>query len=112
LDTRAKIVDELPEDASNYKVIAGYFDPMHAGHTRRLRQLCANGERIVVAVADPPEPILPIRARAELMAALDCVAYVLTGVSRIPSNAIDDRPLDAERARVFAQHVLARHNTK
>ena len=105
-------MNELPDDASDYKVIVGYFDPMHAGHTRRLRELCGNGDPIVVAVADPPEPILPVRARAELIAGLDCVAYVLTDSSRIPPGAIDDRPLDSERARVFAQHVLGRHNTK
>ena len=90
----------------------GYFDPLHAGHTRRLRELCRNGERIVVAIDDPAEPILPARARAELVAALDCVAYVLLSPSRIPSNMIDERQADAMRARVFAQHVLARHNTK
>jgi cytidyltransferase-like protein len=105
-------VDALPEDASDYKVIVGYFDPMHAGHTRRLRELCGNGDPIIVAIADPPEPILPVRARAELLAGLACVAYVLTDLSRVPSGAIDERPLDSERARVFAQHVLARHNTK
>jgi cytidyltransferase-like protein len=112
LDTRAKIVDALPEDASNYEVIVGYFDPMHAGHTRRLRELCGNGDRLVVAIADPPEPILPVLARAELLAGLECVAYVLTDTSQVPSRAIDDRPLDSERARIFAQHVLARYNTK
>jgi cytidyltransferase-like protein len=112
LDTRTKIVDTLPEAASNYKVIVGYFDPMHAGHTRRLRELCGKGDRIVVAIADPPEPILPARARAELLAGLACVAYVLTDSSRVPPGAIDERPLDSERAHIFAQHVLARHNTK
>jgi cytidyltransferase-like protein len=112
LDTRSKIVDAVPEDAAHYKVIVGHFDPLHAGHTRRLRELCGNGERIVVAIEDPPEPILPARARAELVAALDCVAYVLVSPSRIPPNVIDERQPDAQRARVFAQHVLARHNTK
>jgi len=105
-------VDAVPEDAAHYKVIAGYFDPLHAGHTRRLRELCRNGERIIVAVDDPPEAILPARARAELVAALDCVAYVLVSPSRIPLNVIDDRQQDAQQARVFAQHVLARHNMK
>jgi bifunctional ADP-heptose synthase (sugar kinase/adenylyltransferase) len=71
-----------------------------------------NGERIVVAIAEPPEPILPARARAELAAALDCVAYVVVSPTRMPANVIDERDLDAERAHTFAQHVLARHNAK
>jgi len=105
-------VDAVPKEAAHCKVIVGYFDPLHAGHTRRLRELCRNGERIVVAVDDPPEPILPARARAELVAALNCVAYVLVSPSRQSPNMIDERQQDAQRARVFAQHVVARHNTK
>ena len=112
MDTRTKIVGAVPVDAPNYKVIVGYFDPMHAGHTRRLRELCGNGERVVVVIADPPEPILPTRARAELLAGLDCVAYVVTDPSHIPASAIDERPRDTVLAHVFARHVLARHNTK
>ena len=92
--------------------IVGYFDPMHAGHVRRLRELCPSGERINVMVADPPDPILPARARAELVAALGCVAEVTLGQSGTGSNPIDERAVDADRSRVFAQHVLARHNTK
>lgn len=105
-------MDAVPVDAPNYKVVVGYFDPMHSGHTRRLRELCGNGERIVVVIADPPEPILPTRARAELVAGLDCVAYVVTDPSHIPASAIDERPRDTVLAHVFARHVLARHNTK
>ena len=112
MDTRTKIVDAVPEDASSLKVIIGYFDPMHAGHVRRLGELCRRGEQIGVVVADPPEPILPLRARAELMAGLQCVAYVIAAGSDMPDilNAIDERTRDTERARGFAQHVLARHN--
>ena len=59
-----------------------------------------------------PEPILPLRARAELIAGLQCVAYVIAAGSDMPDilNAIDERARDTERARGFAQHVLARHN--
>jgi cytidyltransferase-like protein len=114
LDTRRKIVDAVPEDASFLKVVIGYFDPLHSGHVRRLREICRRGERIGVIVADPSDSILPLAARAELVAALDCVAYVIPAGRDIPGilNAIDERESDAHRARVFARHVLARHNTK
>jgi len=96
------------------KMVIGYFDPMHAGHVRRLQELCGHGERIGVIVADPPEPILPVRARAELVAGLDCVSYVIAAGDNVPEvpDVIDERTADADRARTFAQHVLARHNTK
>jgi cytidyltransferase-like protein len=94
------------------KTIIGYFDPMHAGHVRRLRELCQNRERINVIVADPSDPILPARARAELVAALGCVAEVVVAQEAAGPNVIDERAADADRGRVFAQHVLARHNTK
>lgn len=114
LDTRSKIVDAVPEDASFLKVVVGYFDPLHSGHVRRLRELCGRGERIGVIVADPSEPILPLAARAELVAALDCVAYVIPAGENVPDipDAIDERESDTRHARIFAQHVLARHNTK
>ena len=107
MDTRAKIVETLPQ--VDGKVVVGYFDPMHAGHARRLREL-ANGGSIAVIVADPAEPILPARARAELVASLDCVSHVVIGGSY--DGAIDEREADSRRAREFAQHVLARHNRK
>lgn len=114
MDTRSKITDAVPADAPPLKVIVGYFDPMHAGHVRRLRELCLGDERIGVIVADPPEPILPLRARAELVAGLQCVEWVVPVGDNTPEvpGALDERESDAERSRVFAQHVLARHNTK
>jgi cytidyltransferase-like protein len=114
LDTRSKIVDAVPEDASFLKVVVGYFDPLHSGHIRRLKEVCRRGEHIGVIVADPAEPILPLAARAELVAALDCVAYVIAAGENIPEipDAIDERESDARRGQVFARHVLARHNTK
>jgi cytidyltransferase-like protein len=116
LDTRTKIVPTL--ENRELKTIVGYFDPMHAGHVRRLNELCLNGERIAVVIADPPEPILSTQARAELVAALDCVACVIPAgsaadsIASNSSNVIDERSADIDRARTFAQHVLARHNTK
>lgn len=95
-------------------MIVGYFDPMHAAHIRRLRELCLHGERLGVIVADPPEPILPVQARAELVAGLDCVSYVIPAGKNVPEfpAMIDERRADLDRTRTFAQHVLARHNTK
>jgi cytidyltransferase-like protein len=112
LDTRTKIVPSF--ETSEAKTVVGYFDPMHAGHVRRLRELCEGGSRLNVVIADPPEPIMGAQARAELVAALDCVAAVVIANSADLEGAhiIDERTADAARSLTFAQHVLARHNTK
>ena len=64
----------------------GYFDLMHVGHSRYLQRARALGDALVVGVnqdatarrrKDPRRPILPAADRAELLAALACVDYVV-----------------------------------
>jgi len=64
----------------------GYFDLLHVGHTRYLQAARALGDLLVVGVnadatarrrKDPRRPILPLDERAELLAALACVDYVV-----------------------------------
>lgn len=114
MDTRSKILDAVPREARQMKTVLGYFDPMHAGHARRLRELSGSGNQLTVIIADPPEPILSSRARAELVAALDCVKYVIAGESAANGlpHVVDERSADTARSREFAQYVVARHNAK
>jgi rfaE bifunctional protein nucleotidyltransferase chain/domain len=64
----------------------GCFDVLHVGHIRYLQGARAEGDRLVVAVNDDPSvrvlkgegrPILPASERAELVAALRGVDYVV-----------------------------------
>jgi rfaE bifunctional protein nucleotidyltransferase chain/domain len=64
----------------------GCFDILHVGHIRYLEGARREGDRLVVAVNDdesvrrlkgPGRPILPLAARAELVAALRVVDYVV-----------------------------------
>src|SRR6266478_8666697 len=64
----------------------GCFDTLHVGHIRYLEGACREGDILVVGVnADssvcnlkgPGRPILDENARAQLVAALRCVDYVL-----------------------------------
>jgi len=84
--------DELVERAAAWRahgdvvVFAnGCFDILHVGHVRYLRAAAELGDRLVVginsddstrALKGPQRPILPERARAELVAAVRGVAAV------------------------------------
>ena len=61
----------------------GVFDLLHVGHLRYLRQARAEGDVLVVgvnadsAVGKPGRPLVPAEERAELVAALEPVSYVV-----------------------------------
>ena len=64
----------------------GCFDLLHVGHVRYLEAAKAEADKLIVAVnADvsvaalkgPNRPVLPERERAELIAALEAVDYVV-----------------------------------
>lgn len=93
----------------------GCFDLLHVGHVRSLEQARALGERLVVAInrdasvralKGAGRPIVPARQRAEVVAALACVDWVLLFGEATPLRAIralrpdilakgGDWPLDA-----------------
>jgi D-beta-D-heptose 7-phosphate kinase / D-beta-D-heptose 1-phosphate adenosyltransferase len=86
LDTRKKIltvaqavetVRRLRAEGSSVRFATGWFDPLIAAHARRLEQLRDGASRVMVIVTDPSRPILPARARAELVAALSVVDFVV-----------------------------------
>lgn len=64
----------------------GVFDLLHVGHVRYLRAAAAQADRLIVAVNDdasvrglkgPRRPVLAAADRAEIVAALRGVAYVV-----------------------------------
>ena len=107
MDTRAKILgaDEVRVrlDGKQVRWISGHFDPLLADHVRQLRQAVESGKLLVVEVTDSPKPLLPARARAELVAALSIVDYVVI------SDAKPDGAGDAPVTDRFVRHVLTRH---
>ncbi|HEY8492651.1 MAG TPA: adenylyltransferase/cytidyltransferase family protein [Myxococcota bacterium] len=76
----------------------GCFDLLHVGHVRSLEQARALGDRLVVAVNDdasvralgkgPGRPIVPARQRAEVLAALACVDWVVVFCEPDPLRTI------------------------
>ena len=75
-----------------------------AEHVRRIRECASPGQLLAVEVTQPLRPLLPQRARAELVAALSVVDYVV--VSDQPPS---DESADAVITAKLIEHVLSRH---
>ena len=86
--SRERLVDLVRADREAGRTIAfanGCFDLLHAGHVRYLQAASREADRLIVAVNDdgvasqkgPGRPILSARERAELVAALRGVDYVV-----------------------------------
>jgi bifunctional ADP-heptose synthase (sugar kinase/adenylyltransferase) len=99
------------------KLVTGYFDPLLAAHARRLRDV-ADPESVLVAVIREPErPILAARARAELVAALATIDFVILGgepnhilAGFEPDELFQDDAADERRTQDLILHVQSRHN--
>lgn len=76
MDTRSKIVEVVP--VADFDVVEGAFDPLLATQAREIADR-KRRKPLVVVVRDPENPLLPARARAELVAALREVDYVVVG---------------------------------
>ena len=86
--TRAELVDLVNADRRAGRTIAfanGCFDLLHVGHIRYLQGAAVEADRLIVAVNDDEiagqkgrgRPILPAADRAELVASLRGVDYVV-----------------------------------
>jgi glycerol-3-phosphate cytidylyltransferase-like family protein len=125
MDTREKIVDlararEIArEQRSRLTLVTGYFDVLRIAHIERLQHLAEAGKRLMVMVLDPPKPILSRRARAELVAALAMVDYVVPAgqegfqdlQNEFPADAIArEEASDLPRTQELTAHVQRRHS--
>ncbi len=87
--TESELVSRIAADRQAGRTVAlanGCFDVLHVGHVRYLEGARREADRLVVAVNDDASvralkgegrPILPAEARAELVAALRAVDYVV-----------------------------------
>ena len=87
--TESELIDAIARDRAAGRTIAfanGCFDLLHVGHIQLLKSARALGDRLVVAV-DSDEgvralkgagrPMQPQGDRADILAALDCVDWVV-----------------------------------
>ncbi len=126
MDTRSKLltadqalhlVRRLGREGQPPKLVAGCFDPLLAAHARRLAGVRKGAAILIVIVTDPPQPVLPARARAELVAALAVVDHVVVAGEQ-PLEAFFDgaevlrsEAEDLEIAGKLIQHVHQRQRT-
>ena len=87
--SEAELIEAVTTDRAAGRSVAfanGCFDLLHVGHVRYLRGAAAEADRLIVAVNDdemvaklkgPPRPIMPAAERAEIVAAIDGVDYVV-----------------------------------
>lgn len=85
-DELARLVAEARAAGRRIVLTNGAFDLLHVGHLRALEGAKALGDLLVVAVNDdasvarlkgPGRPVVPAAERAELLAGLACVDYVI-----------------------------------
>ncbi len=87
--SRDELATAVSADRAAGRTVAfanGCFDLLHVGHVRYLQAAAAEADRLIVAINDddsvralkgPSRPILPAVDRAELVAALRGVDYVV-----------------------------------
>jgi bifunctional ADP-heptose synthase (sugar kinase/adenylyltransferase) len=112
MDTRVKIVSAAEAEriaADGATVVSGYFDPLLASHAERLSALKRAGVPLLVAIADPENPILPARARAELVAGLAAVDRVVEAGAGLKVDVRLEEE-DARRLDALIEHVHARNS--
>lgn len=86
LDSLRQAVAEHRAEGRTLAFANGHFDLLHVGHLRYLRDARAeadrlivglNGDRSVAELKGPGRPVVPAIERAELLAALEPVDYVV-----------------------------------
>jgi len=130
VDTRNKIIDSrtaveiacrLRRQSRKLVVVSGYFDVVLAAHARDLEDVrSSSGADAIMVILQPFSPsLLAVPARAELVAALAMVDYVVSAgddsleqlLSRLPAERVISRlGADDEVKRLLIEHVQSRHS--
>jgi bifunctional ADP-heptose synthase (sugar kinase/adenylyltransferase) len=121
MDTRSKILTlaEAASLAGPLAMVTGYFDILRAAHIRDLDRVRRRegGAKLLAVVLPAPDEILPQQARAELVAALRMIDYVViaddAAARRLahslePVEIVHLEAAEARRARELKEHVHRR----
>jgi rfaE bifunctional protein nucleotidyltransferase chain/domain len=87
LERLGMVVSQLRSQEMRIVVANGIFDLIHVGHIRYLHAAKEHGDVLIVAINEDASvrylkgagrPIVPVEERAEIIAAMECVDYVIT----------------------------------
>ena len=96
-DTLFELVNESKEHGETVVMTNGCFDILHAGHVAYLEQAKELGDRLIVAVNDddsvkrlkgPERPVNTMEKRMRMLAALECVDWVVPFYEDTPTRQI------------------------
>ncbi|HEU0143024.1 MAG TPA: hypothetical protein VFQ79_25105 [Bryobacteraceae bacterium] len=111
---------KLQREGERVEAVVGSFDPLVAEQARYLHQLAASGARLFAVISHPERPLLSASARAELVAALKDIDFVVLGegdrpeefLKCLPDGCIHRREhSDAQLTEQFIRHVQGRQRT-
>lgn len=92
-----KLVTKLKQENKKIVTTNGCFDILHVGHVRYLQEskkqgdiliLCLNSDESVKRLKGPSRPVNNENDRAEVLAALECIDYVVLFEEDTPSNLL------------------------
>jgi hypothetical protein len=124
VDTREKILplQKAVERVRNgrWRVVAGYFDPLTAEEAKWVARVAVDGRdhpKLLAIILETEESLLPVQARAALVAALRHVSIVAIAQPEawkrlITASAdveiIEDLEGERRRSEQFVQFILER----
>jgi glycerol-3-phosphate cytidylyltransferase-like family protein len=123
-DTRGKIINleqartiagHQPMNVLPRIAFITHLEVLRADHVRKLEQAAASGKLFII-LTDPPHPLVPLEARAEIAAALRAVDYVIPSPGGAapaldaiqPGVVIQDEQADRQRTLTLVDYVLSR----
>jgi rfaE bifunctional protein nucleotidyltransferase chain/domain len=98
VDALAGRMAELKASGKTVAFANGHFDLLHVGHLRYLRSARAEADALIVAINDddsverlkgPGRPVVPAAERAELLAALEPVDFVVVFQGDSPAPLLE-----------------------
>ena len=128
MDTRGKILSTesaieaacgVRQQGRNLTVVTGYFDVLLAAQAKELEAAGLVGGCLMVVLLPRAQSLLSQRARAEVVAGLSMVDYVVTGITddlesflrRLSADHVISRQIaDEEQTRLLMEHVHVRHS--
>jgi hypothetical protein len=121
LDTRDKIVSVAQLrgrlDDGAWLAVAGTFDPLTLSHAERMAELSARGKPVLAVVEPGTNCLLPVEARAVLVAARRSVRLVVIAeadaLASFPQlEIVKDEEGERQRSLAFVEHVRGRQTAK